>query len=98
MISINNLYHVVSNNIKTNNVNDIINNELKFYSSNRLVNNPINDPLGVTFYNILVQVIVGNYIMHVYVRLQLVQHKHKIQQLHIENKRTRIDRPNHPIR
>ena len=90
--------HVVINFIKSNEVNDIINNELEFDGSNLLVNNPINDPLGVTFYNNLVQVIVGNYIMHVYVRLQLVQHKHKIQQLHIEKKRTRIDRPNHPIR
>ena len=69
--------HVVINNIKSNEVNDIINNELEFDGSNRLVNNPINDPLGVTFYNNLVQVIVGNYIMHVYVRLQLV-HMHDI--------------------
>ena len=47
MISINNLYHVVSNNIKTNNVNDIINNELKFYSSNSLTSNHLHDPLPI---------------------------------------------------
>ena len=44
-IKINDLYHVVSTNIKYNHVNNIIKNELKFDIGKRLANNPIKDPL-----------------------------------------------------